>query len=441
MLEQFLRFIHDEQLVAAGDRVLLAVSGGMDSVVMCELFHRAGIPFGIAHCNFQLRGDESDGDELFARQLAASYGVEIHVAHFDTGEYARREKLSVQEAARMLRYDHFSSVKNEKGYSSIATAHHRNDEVETFFINLVRGTGLAGLQGIRAKHGDIIRPLLFASRSEIETFANANKLQWREDSSNSSTKYLRNKIRHDIIPAFRAINPSIEEILHSDIRRVRGMLLIVEQQVEEKRKLVMSTQKGNVLLSIDALEQLRPLGTYLFLLLSEYGFSEPVVNDIIRSLHASPGKTFYSPTHRLVKDRSHLIVSRINNADQGEVMIGMEQRKLNTPVQMEFDLIEKDSIASLKTLATVAYLDKSKLRFPLLLRKWRQGDHFVPLGMGTRKKLSDFFIDSKLSVADKEKVWVLVSGDDIVWIAGYRPDDRYKVTDSTSEVFVCKLIE
>lgn len=441
MLERFLQFINEQKLITATRPVLLAVSGGVDSVVMCRLFKDAGVHFGIAHCNFQLRGDESDEDERFVKELAADYNSPFYVKYFDTQRVAHEEGVSVQMAARRLRYEWFEEVRHSDNYSGVATAHHRSDEVETFFINLLRGTGLAGLKGIQPKQGNIIRPLLFAFREEIESFARENDLQWREDSSNFSDKYLRNRIRQTIIPAFREISPAFESTLAADIRKLKDAYSIVEQHINEKRRQLVKEQGGDALISIEGLKQLQPLGIYLYELLRPYHFREAVVSEIAAALDATPGKLFYSPTHRLLKDREHLIIFPIDKKAAEEILITSATREIESPLQMQFATVKREEIASLSTPASVAYLDKSRLRFPLVLRKWRHGDSFVPLGMNTRKKLSDFFIDSKLSLARKERVWVLVSGGEIAWIAGHRIDDRYKVTDATTEVLICKLAD
>jgi tRNA(Ile)-lysidine synthase len=441
MLEKFLRFLNEENLIRKMHPVLLAVSGGIDSVVMCDLFSRAGITFAIAHCNFQLRGEESDGDEEFVRLLAVQYNVPFHVKHFDTRAAAAEEGVSVQMAARRLRYEWFGEVQEDNSYASVATAHHRNDEIESFFINLVRGTGIAGLKGIRARNGDIIRPLLFAYRNDIEAYASENNLEWREDSSNLSAKYLRNRIRQTIIPALKDINPNIESIIAADIRRINEVFRLLEGHIEEKKKQLITHQSNDVLISIPLLKQLQPIHTYLFEFLKGYGFHESSINDIVTALDAEPGKQFYSDTHRVLKDREYLVVTPIEETRLDAALIAEGQEHLDELVKMQFQLVKRTDIESLKGPSSIAYLDKSRLQFPLVLRKWLPGDFFYPLGMRARKKLSDFFIDNKFSIAEKERTWVLVSGTDIVWVAGHRVDERYKVTDLTTDVFICKLID
>lgn len=438
--DEFTRFVNELQLVRQGDRLLLAVSGGVDSVVMCELFSKAGFDFGIAHCNFQLRGEESEGDERFVKELAGHYNVPFFSKRFDTNTFAEKEGVSIQLAARKLRYEWFEELRANKGYTSIATAHHRNDEVETFFINLVRGTGIAGLRGIPARNGNIIRPLLFALRDEIEAFAAANSLRWREDSSNLSSKYLRNKIRHAIIPALKEINPGIESILSNDIRKIKEAFEIMEAHITEKRREIVRQGNGCDLISISSLEKLQPLHTYLYELLKPYGFREPVIHEIAGALHAEPGKQFYSSTHRVIKDRTELIVTPIQREDHGSYLVQSDTRYISGPFEMRISTIPASELATLKAPPSIVYLDRSKLRFPLVLRRWKQGDHFFPLGMKHRKKLSDLFIDNKLSIAQKENIWVLVSGDDIVWVVGIRPDEHYRVTVETKEVLKCELV-
>jgi tRNA(Ile)-lysidine synthase len=441
MLERFLQFVNDKKLITATKPVLLAVSGGVDSVVMCRLFKEAGIHFGIAHCNFGLRGEESEGDERFVRGLAEQHNAPFHVMHFDTEQVAESEGISVQMAARRLRYEWFEEIRFANNYTAIATAHHLNDDVETFFINLVRGTGLAGLKGIPPRQGNIIRPLLFALREEVEAFARDKGMEWREDSSNLSDKYLRNKIRQSIIPSFKEISPSFESTIAADIRKLKDAFMIVEQHIEDKRKQLMKEQGSDVLLDIDGLKQLEPLGIYLYELLKPYSFKEPVINEIADSLDALPGKKFYSSTHRLLKDRTHFIVSPLSHSIENEVLINEDQQQVNGAVSMEFSVAGRENITTLVTAPNIAYLDKSRLQFPLVLRKWKQGDAFCPLGMKTKKKLSDFFIDNKFSLVEKERVWVLVSGGEIAWIAGHRIDDRFRITAATTEVLICKLTD
>lgn len=438
MLDEFTRFVNEQQLVRQDDRVLLAVSGGVDSVVMCELFYRAGFTFSVAHCNFGLRGSESDMDEEFVRELATHYGVPFFVKRFDTSTIAREENISIQVAARRLRYQWFEELRANKGYASIATAHHRNDEVETFFINLVRGTGIAGLRGIPVRNGNVIRPLLFALREDIEAFAAENGLKWREDSSNRLTKYLRNKIRQNIIPALKEINPHIEDVLSADMRRIREAFQVMASQVEEKRKEIMSVKEDHVVISISKLEKLQPLHTYLYEFLRPYDFSEAVVHEIAAALKAEPGKQFYSPNYRLVKDRSELIITPIPKEELNSYLV-WDDREYDQPFLLKLTTVPAGQMITFKAPPFVAYLDKAKLKFPLTLRKWQQGDHFVPLGMKHKKKLSDLLIDRKLSLVQKENVWVLLSANDIVWVVGIRPDDRFRVTPGTKEVLKCEL--
>lgn len=424
MLVQFNRFIEKEKLLAKKDRILLAVSGGVDSVVMCELFHLAGFKFGIAHCNFNLRGKESDGDEQLVKSLAEKYTVPFHVQSFLTEEYSKEKSISIQMAARELRYKWLEEVRKINKYQYIAAAHHKDDSIETFFINLVRGTGISGLHGILPKQRFIVRPLLFASKKEIEDFAKTNNLSYREDSSNRSDKYLRNKIRHQIIPVLKEINPDIDKVILDDIAKIKDVESVYRQAIERSRKEVIRAEGFKRVIAIKKLKTLKPLRTYLFEFLKEYNFNPDVVHAIAEAIDSNSGKQFYSSTHRLVKDRDFLIITARNK-------------------QAEKFLL-RYSLKSFKGFRIpsgndIACMDYDLLKLPLEIRKWRNGDFFYPLGMNKRKKISDFLIDNKVSVPDKENVHVLTSGKDIVWVIGRRVDNRFRVTDKTERIYVCKL--
>ena len=330
-------------------------------------------------------------------------------------------------AARNLRFEWLQQTRKQNNYNCIAIAHHKDDSIETFFINLLRGTGIAGLHGILPKQNNIVRPLLFASRKEIESFYKKNKLTHREDSSNKSDKYLRNKIRHHIIPALKKINPNIEDIISKDIEKIKDTEHIYREAITEKKQKVIKKENGRALISIDELKRLNPVNTYLFEFLREYNFTSAVTKDIISSLKNQSGKNFYSSSHRLLKDRNYLIITN-KKEDKPEI-------------EVRFSVKKKTSEFKIPANKNIICLDYDLLKLPLTIRRWKPGDFFYPLGMKRKKKVSDFFIDNKIPLLDKERARVLVSGNDLVWIIGMRIDDRFKITDRTRKLYLCELIE
>jgi len=445
MLQAFKDYIKSTSLFSSSDRILLAVSGGVDSVVMVRLFKDAGYFFGIAHFNFGLRGEDSDKDEVFVRNLAEQYAVPYYVKHSDTKEYAASQKISIQMAARDLRYAWFDEIQNKEGYAYVATAHHLDDQAETFFINILRGTGISGMHGILPKQGRVIRPLMFVTREKILDFAQEQHLVWREDRSNSDRKYLRNKLRHDVLSELYKINPQFSHKLNESIGYLRNVELIFNDHIAGiTADLVQNTPEG-ILISIDWIYEYEPHDTYLFELLKPYGFSFAVVKEIVRSLDTFSGKIFYSPTHRLLRDRENFIIQPLSelNSDPfaGEVFyLGKDIPNIELPVCL--CTYQTDKINDLPMgKASIACLDINKLEFPLKLRKWEKGDWFIPLGLKGKKKLSDFFINQKVSLADKEKTWLLLSGDDIVWVIGKRIDNRFRITSKTKKAFVVTCVD
>lgn len=444
MLQAFKAYIRSTKLFQHNDRILLAVSGGVDSVAMVQLFRDAGFHFGIAHFNFKLRGDDSEGDETFVKSLAGLSGVPFYVKHFDAKQYATEKKISIQMAARDLRYAWFDELLSDNGYAYVSTAHHLDDQAETFFINILRGAGISGMHGILPKQGKIIRPLMFTTRERIMEYTLKHGLAWRDDRSNKSRKYLRNKLRHDVLSELNKISSKFSYKLNESICHLRDVETIYNSHLAGvTADLVQNTPEG-ILISIDWVYEYEPHETYLFELLKPYGFPFPVVKEIVRSLDTFSGKIFYSPTHRLLRDRENFIIQPLSELDtetpeESTLFIEKGVRHIEEPVCLRAD--ETDQIKDLPMgKPSVACLDLEKLVFPLQLRKWEKGDWFMPLGLKGKKKLSDFFVDQKISLADKEKVWLLVSGDDIVWVIGKRIDNRYRITPKTKTAFVisCK---
>jgi len=438
MVEAFKMFVVKNALLEKGDKTLVTVSGGRDSVVLCELFYKAKFPFAIAHCNFQLRGKEANDDEVFVKKLALKYKVDFFSKRFNTKKLADKNKLSIQEAARVLRYEWFEEIRSKNGFDFIATAHHKDDELETFFINLIRGTGIAGLHGILPKRGAIIRPLLFAGREEIDLFIKKNKLQFREDSSNASDNYLRNKIRHKVLPLFEEINPSFRNTLSEEISRLSEVEKIYNHFVGINEKRILRNNS----ISISGLKKSPFASVLLYEILKKYHFNSDVAEEVFNSLDSESGKQFFSPTFRLVKDRQNLIIAKRNSAKtKNEFAISLKVKRLITPLKIELSQVENSENFKIPKDSKIACLDFKKLKFPLQLRKWEEGDFFYPLGMKQKKKISNFFIDIKLSLPEKENTWLLCSGSDIVYVSGKRIDERYKVGKETKTIYLVRCID
>ena len=434
MIEDFLFFINKNELFTPTDKVILAVSGGIDSIVMCELFNQTGFLFSIAHCNFGLRGQESDDDEMFVKEIAKKLDVEIFCKKFDTKKYASDKGISIQMAARELRFDWFNflMVDSFPKFKCIATAHHLDDQAETFFINLIRGTGISGLHGISPKQGNIIRPILFARRKEIEKFTNDNKLSYRDDSSNKSEKYLRNKIRHKLIPLLNEINPEFDELIQKNIKTFKETEEIFKHEILHQKNRILKEKNGVTYISISELLKLKPIRTYLYEFLKAFSFNISIVEDIINSINNISGKEFYSPTHRLIKDREYLIIKSLEDSKENlEYYFSQDETIVTKPIKLSFQKIENSNIIQLKLPRNIAILDFKKLKFPLCVRKWKKGDYFIPFGANSRKKLSDFFINNKFSILEKEEIWLLCSDEKIVWIIGQRIDNRFRITKNT----------
>lgn len=445
MLTQFNSFIENHLLVASGQSTLLAVSGGIDSMVMAELFHRAGFRFGIAHANFQLRGEESDGDERFVRDIAGKYAVRYFTEKFSTKEYAEQHRISIQMAARELRYRWFEEVRYADGFDLIATAHHLDDQVETFFINLLRGTGIAGLHGIPVKNGKIIRPLLFATREEISEFAAKHELSCREDRTNRETRYIRNRIRNKLMPVLRSIQPDYIRQITGTIGRIQDTESVLISCIDDLRLRLIRAEGERLIIQIRELRPLDPLAAWLYELLSPFGFNPSTIGDLTRALDQDSGRTFHSSSHRIVKDRDRLIIMPAPKDEPPrtgeEFLIGDTISEITFPIVLTFRTVSRKRGHQISADRYCATLDREKLTFPLALRKWNAGDSFQPLGMTRKKKLSDFFIDEKISIPEKEECWLLCSGDRIVWVIGYRIDHRFRVSSRSRELLVVEFVQ
>ncbi|UOG76050.1 tRNA lysidine(34) synthetase TilS [Hymenobacter tibetensis] len=440
MLDQVRQYIEEHQLFSlTEDPLLVAVSGGQDSVALADVLHRLGVQFAVAHCHFGLRGEEADADEQFVRKLAKKYEVPYFAEFFQTKAFAEQEGISTQMAARALRYEWFERLRQTQGLAYIATAHHQRDAAETMLLNLTHGTGLAGLHGIPAKNGYLVRPLLGIGKPELFDYLVEQHLLWREDASNDSPVYQRNRLRQEVLPVLREINPNLDQTLQFTAERVGGAEEIVRRYVQDTAAQAQRTEEEVTYLNIATLQRTAATTLVLHELLRPFGFSFPVVKDIVASFPAEPGRRFESPTHRLVKDREQLVITRkvLTKFGTHQIQAGQEVLKIDG-LHLRLELAEAAGLTIPRGKA-VAALDADLLKFPLIVRPWQEGDWFMPIGMKGKKKLSDFLIDQKVPLNLKDNVFVLVSADGkIAWVVGFRPDERFKVTEATERVLVVK---
>ena len=435
MLQKFKNhLLHNFQFLK-DKKLLLATSGGIDSMVMLHLFQQLESQIAIAHCNFQLRGIESFEDQKFIQDYADANAVPVYITQFDTTTFAEDYKLSTQVAARELRYNWFYELLETEEYDYILTAHHADDNLETFLINLSRGTGLDGLTGIPDQNENVVRPLLAFSQQEIEEYAKLNNIQWREDSSNASDKYVRNKIRHHLVPLLKELNPNFI----SSFQKTQNYLQEAKDMVDDAAIMVyqqVATQEDeNISFDLIKLKKLPNYKSYLYQWLNEFGFT--AWNDIYDLVESQSGKYVLSSEYRLLKDRETLILSPVDfSVDKQEYFIDANHTVVNVPLNITFSPVADRTIVSNKTI----FVDSDKLQYPLLLRRWNEGDQFQPFGMdGKSKKISKFFKDEKLSLLEKENTWLLCSNNRIVWIVGHRQDERFKIENTTKNILKIQL--
>ena len=416
------------------DKLIVAVSGGADSVALACLMFNLGYDISLAHCNFQLRGEESDKDEMFVKDLSKKIGVEYHSKLFETSDYAHKQKISIQMAARQLRYEWFEEIRQLTSSRYVLVAHHQDDDIETFFINLVRGSGIRGFLGMKIKNNNIVRPLLSFSREDIEKYLVDISQGYCEDSSNNDDKYLRNNIRHNLIPLIKSMNPSFRRTLANETEYLNDIFHIFQNQIDDIKKKIVRCEGSKILISKkDLLDQEDRL-IVLREILAPYGFNQ--TQKIIDSCSTNSGKIFFSDKYRLLIDRADMVIIEDKEEKISSFSIDVSSQIIKDPINIRFSITENIDIIK---ESHVAMLDFDKLNFPIIIRKWKEGDYFYPLGMQTKKKLSDFFIDNKISIFDKNECWILCSGDEIVWVVGYRIDDRFRISDKTKKAYIAEL--
>lgn len=435
MLQKFQNhLLHNFQFLS-GKKILLATSGGKDSMVMVHLFQQLDYEIGIAHCNFQLRGMESFEDQNFVQEYAAANDIPVFITQFDTKAFAEDYKVSTQVAARELRYNWFYELLETEKFDYILTAHHADDNLETFLINLSRGTGLEGLTGIPEQNDKVIRPLLAFSQEEMEEYAKLNNIQWREDSSNASDKYLRNKIRHHLVPMLKDLNPNFLSSFHKTQTYLQEAQVMVEDASIMIYQQVAKQEEDTIYFDLKKLKKLPNYKSYLHQWLKEFGFS--AWDDIYDLVESQSGKYVFSPEYRLLKDRDSLILSPIHFVNEKEeYSIDENQKEVNIPLNLTFCKVADISL----TTNSAIFVDADKLQYPLVLRHWNEGDRFQPFGMnGKSKKVSKLFKDEKLSLLEKENIWLLCSNDEIVWIINVRQDERFRIDNTTKNILKIQL--
>lgn len=435
MQKAFLKYCNEIGL-GKDDKILVALSGGLDSVALLYLMHMSGFYVEVAHCNFNLRGEESDADAQFVKELCAALGLPVHVKNFDTAAHANDFGVSIQMAARDLRYAWFEELRSKNGLAYIATAHHRDDQVETVLINFSRGTGLKGMQGMKPLQNKIIRPLLFTDRSALELWMQKEKYAYREDSSNTSIKYTRNKLRHQVIPILKMLNPSLSTTVQENVERFAGSETNLSFLLEKERQNIVLQKGTEQHFILSALTAYPSPSSVLYNFISDFGFHD--WKAIENMLNSESGKIIYSQTHALLKDREVLVLREKKTVEQSRYLIEKTTPGISSPLQMQFSCVPAKDF-KINTSSLVAALDYDKLTFPLELRKWKEGDAFQPLGLKGKKKLSDFFIDQKKNIFEKENTWLLCSDNQIVWVVGSRIDERFKLVEKTQKVYLAEL--
>ena len=425
-------------LLKPKDKIIVGLSGGADSVALLHVLHNMGYTCLAAHCNFHLRGEESDRDEQFAADFTASLNLPFFKQDFDTRSFAKKQGISIEMAARDLRYQWFTELKEERRADVIAVAHHRDDSIETLLLNLIRGTGIKGLTGIQPRTGNLIRPLLCVSKKEILQYVHTKNLPFVTDSSNKEDKWMRNKIRLQVIPLLETFNPSVREAIVQTMDNLNETLKIYEPEINKAIQIVYNKEKGSI--SIPLLKTFPSREAILFELLKNYGFPKEVIREIYASMDSQSGKIFQAQKYYLLKDREEFLLSPIIEEKEKEYLVQADEAFLENPIRLAISLQLNEPALEIDKNPHTACLDYDKLQFPLTLRKWKTGDRFIPLGMKNFQKVSDYFTTHKFSKIQKEKTWLLTSEEKIVWIVNHRIDDRYKIDNNTKKRYILKLL-
>ena len=416
------------------DKILVAVSGGADSITLLHVLSELGYNCQAAHCNFHLRENDSNEDERFVFDFCLGKDIPLHVKHFDTQQVARQKGISIEMAARELRYNWFWQLVEKEHFSWLATGHHGDDMIETFFLNLARGTGLRGLRGMRECQGALIRPLLTFRRAEIERYCYENGIPFRTDQTNFDSAFQRNNIRHNVLPVMQMLNPSFFSTMMRNFKNIDDVWQVFENVVEELKEKITAREEEHMLIPIKLIHEHPQKEAVLFEILRPYGFKGNTITEIIESFDGIPGKQFFSKSYRLVRDRYNLVLVPLEEQGEEICFIDSGVEKVNEPFDITIRQYPKEDDFKLSRDPFFVHLDADTVEFPLKIRHWKKGDQFRPLGMEKFKKMSDFFVDEKFSRVEKEKVWLLLSGDHIVWVMGHRIDDRFKVTDKTRNI-------
>ena len=427
------QYIKQQQLLHPGDKVIIGFSGGADSVALLHMLHTLGYNCVAAHCNFQLRGAESDADARFAEKWCADRAITFRTITFDTEQYAHEQKISIEMAARDLRYGWFNQLYEELQADAIAVAHHRDDSVETVLLNLSRGTGISGLRGIQPRNGRVVRPLLAISRQQVEDYLEELGISYRTDHTNLQPIYRRNHLRLTVLPELQKVNPSV----HESIARTATILAETEKVYRHAIDQGIARVVQNNRADIAQLKQEISPAALLYEWLTPLGFSASTIDDIAQALDGESGRQFMSDTHRIIKDREQLILQPTATADNTLYHIEQGESQIETPIRLEIE--ELTQVEQFQRSNDILYADAAQLQYPLTLRRWQHGDWFIPFGMTGRKKVSDYFSDNKFSLADKEQTWLLYSGDQLVWIVGHRSDNRFRVTNTTQRILRIQL--
>ena len=440
MQQKVQNYIEKHKLLTPYGLVIVGVSGGADSIALLNILVSLGYDCVIAHCNFHLRMAESDRDETFVRKMASDLKLPFYHIDFETSKYAAEHNISIEMAARDLRYVWFYELLDNLKAQAIAVAHHADDSIETMLMNLVRGTGLRGLTGISNRNEKVVRPLLCCSRIEVENYMKSNNLQHVEDSSNAKLNYQRNKFRNQVLPLLEEINPSVRNTLYESLERFEGAFAIYEQALKTIEKEIVDKKAETIKFNINALKKQVDISTVLYELIHPYGFGISVVKQISEQLDGESGKMFYSSSYQILKDREFLILNIIEDSNDKQYSIFDSEELISEPIQLKINIFDISTDFQVSKAKNKVHFDAEKLTFPLQLRRWQEGDTFYPFGMNQRKKVSDFFIDNKINRLEKEKCWLLISNNEIVWIVGHRTDNRFKVTEETKKLIEFSVI-